>query len=450
MILKCLRLFIVLTSLSTVVFLNTAQAHILSSVSLDSLIFVSPDYKNTEQNIFTFVGLNFKTDSNIKKTNPNIFNLNLSMKYAIGQPVLNYINLKEIFFLQALEDFNISYGRKLQNWSGLDKIWNFGFFQPQFRWNSLDTSPQGLFGIFFDNNSYISKQNFNWTVFGSPIYLPDQGPGYDLKEGKFQNSNPWFNTPPQNIEFKGQVFPIDYNLAVPKANDVIFQTLFGAKVGYLTNSGYFVNGAYLSKPSHQIALTYKAVLVANTVKIDILPVIYREQNYALDFGYADSDWNLKMNILGNQPQVISHTTNYNFPEIKSSTSFSPELNINLNKIKLSSSVIFVEGGETADQGPDANQLSNSLTVKYRFKSAYQLSGTLDRKISKNGQYITKLTWVEAFKNASKTIKWTNSFIFYKSWKLYTDLIFIETSDEASSISHLRNLDQIWIGASYEY
>lgn len=432
-----------------VVLPQLTYAHILTSLNLDAIHFISSDYGNTETKTFSFLGLSLKTASD-GSAMPSVFNLNIDAKYSPGQPVLNYVNVKEIYFLQSAEQVNIIYGRSLTPWSGLDEAWNLGLFQPQFRWNSLNPSSQGLVGIFLNNSEHRGAQNFSFLIFGSPVFLPDQGPSYELKGGEFQSSNPWFNPPPQNIEFNGQLLRIDYSVNVPKTSDVLFQSVYGAQLGYTFDSGYFIKAAYMSTPSHQIALTYKAVLVADRVKVDIVPVIYRENNCSLDMGYQESRGGIKLNILANQPQMIGHELNYNYPEIKSSVAWGPEAHLNMDYFKLSAGGILVEGGETVDHGPDAGQLSQSLTSKYLFKSAYRLGLGFEHFFSRHLFYGFKTTWTDSTQSVMKTLKIRNSIDLYRTWKFYLDIIMVETSDDVNNVSHLRNLDQAWIGASYEF
>lgn len=451
MVFNTLTQILILMTLFVVV-PRAAYAHILTSVSLDSISFVSSDYHNTPEKSYSLLGLSLKTIDEVsqKQALPSIFNINIEAKYSPIQPVLNYVNLKEIYFLQSSEEINIIYGRYLSQWSDLDTAWNLGFFQPQFRWNSLNPSGQGLVGIFLDNSIHGVAQNFQFSIFGSPVFLPDQGPSYELKEGHFQSSNPWFNAPPQNIEFNGQLLVIDYNVAVPKTSDVLFQSVYGAHLGYMFDSGYFIKAAYMSTPSHQIALTYKAFLVADRVKVGIIPIIYRENNGSLDIGYREKNGGAKLQILANQPQMISHELNYNYPEVKSSVAWGPEVHLNLHEIKLVVGGILVEGGEILDHGPDAGQLTQSLTSKYLFKSAYRLGLSYEYFISRNLFYELKTTWTDSSKNILKILKIGNSLDLYSSWKIYLDIILVETSDEVNGVSHLRNLDQAWVGVSYEF
>jgi len=435
-----------------------AQADVSTEIKTEGLSFISPDYGNTQARSFYFIGATLKTSQSPARQT-SIFNVDLEAHYAIGEPVLSYTNVREIYFFQESEKINISYGRRLHQWSQLDEAWGLGFFQPQFRWNSIDPSAQGLVGLFLDNQEFDSvlsvSQKFRWTLFGSPLFIPDQGAGYELKQGQFQDSNPWFNAPPQNLEFNGQTVPIDYNVRVPPANEILFQPIYGGQISYQFSSGVYLQTAFMSKPSHQIALTYKAVLVADRVKADIVPKIYREKNISFDMGYK-KDWgSFGLMILSNSPDAVITDVNYNYPEIQSSMGWGPQLKLNLGPFNFSGNALFVNGGEVTDRGPDAGQMTTSLTSKYQFKTAYQVKAVYSGHINQLTTYHSELNWIEGFKNSIKILKIRNKIKFRRSIGLYLDVLLVETNDKAettnsSNVTHLQNLDQVLVGASYEF
>jgi hypothetical protein len=451
--LYCRFLAILILSLSSM-----AQADVSTTLNVEGLSFISPDYENTQDKSFSFVAASIRS----KKTATqeiSVFNIDLEAKYAVGKPILSYTNAREIYFFQESESVNISYGRRLHTWSQLDQTWELGFFQPQFRWNPLDPSAQGLVGIFLDNHelntTLSSEQNLRWTLFGSPLFVPDQGPGYELKQGQFAASNPWFNPPPQNVEFAGQIVPIDYNVHVPETNEVLFQSTYGAQIVYQFDSGIYVQTSFISKPSHQLALTYKAVLVADRVKADVIPKMYREQNLAIDAGYKQDWGSVGLMFLSNSPDPIVADLNYNYPEIKPSLSWGPQAKLNLEHFNFFASALMVSGGEVLDRGPDAGQVTTSLTSKYQLRTAYQLGANFRNRLNRVTTYQSEVNWTEGLNSALKILKIRNQFNFYRSIGIYVDVLFVETADRAettatSNVTHLQNLDQILLGANYEF
>ncbi len=416
---------------------------------LESLSFISQDYENDLKQI-SFVGLDIKNTARTKRA--SVFNIDLEARYAVGQPVLSYVNVSEMYLLQKNEYINIHYGRQKYRWSALDELWSLGFFQPQFRWNSLESSPQGNVGFFFESTRKLHEK-LSWMVYASPLFLPDQGPGYEMRDGKFQDSNPWFNPPARFIDFGGQVLPIDYSLTTPKNEEVVLRANFGAQVGYIFDEGYYVRASYLSTPSHQIAMTYKAVLVADRVQVEVAPQVYQEENVAVDFGYDSDSQRLGLFFLFNHPHAVNATAGFNYPDINSSLSWGPHLQTHIEgkygSLKLHASGLWVSDGQIDEQGPDSGQITTSLTSKHLSKTAYKLGAHYKTFLTTSDVYSLKLEWVNGVDSTIRLIKIKNLLEIGQWWSINLDILLVDTSDEAS-VGHLRNLDQLIAGVRYEF
>lgn len=421
-----------------------ARADLVGSVESKGLSFVSQDYENTKSSNFGFFGASLKS----YKSENDAFKMNLSGMYAVGHPVLSYLNLTEIYFSYDLDaNSQIHIGRKTNIWSQVDERWNLGFFQPQFRWNSLSPESQGLTGFFWEKKT----QDYSFMFFGSPIFIPDQGPGYELKNGQFESNNPWFQAPPQNILFQNQLLPIDYQIQNPNLSDVVFQTSFGLQLKYGKPSGFFADGALMYKPSHQVALGYKGVLVTDHVKIDILPKTYYENLVSTDFGYK-SDWgSVDLSVLYLRPNSPDFDAIYNKPILFESTTFGPHLGLNMtDSLSLDLNGLITNGDEIIEVGPDANANRQPLTSKFLYSKAYEVAFKYKQIFNNQFKITSQLSWRAAEKNNLRILKSKNVIDIKGPWKFMLDLILVNTSDEATNISSYRNLDQMWIGASYDF
>ncbi|MBY0451891.1 MAG: hypothetical protein K2P92_02570, partial [Bdellovibrionaceae bacterium] len=216
----------------------------------EGLSFLSPDYDDIDQKNFYFLGVRFKSNTRTD----DAFKIDLTQTYAVNKTVLSYTNPRELSYALSVGDNSqLMIGRHLHIWSALDTFWTYSYVQPVFKWNSLDQKNQGLTGLFYQYKSGATSLMF----YGSPIYIPDQGASYEIKDGQFESGNPFFQAPPQNLKFQGQVLPIDYNIERPKTEDIVFRTSFGAQIRYGENKGYFAQAMFMSKPSNQLALAYK-------------------------------------------------------------------------------------------------------------------------------------------------------------------------------------------------
>ncbi|MES2803386.1 MAG: hypothetical protein V4654_12905 [Bdellovibrionota bacterium] len=426
-----------------VVFLSVVNAEISSQLDVSNLNFVSSDYTDGQDKNFVFVGAEIKSIEAEK----DLFKINLSGKYTSKNPVLSYFNLKEIYFTSVINTTtSLHIGRKLQTWSAADEKWNLGSYQPQFRWNPLDIESQGLFGIFYEKNLGGS---WNLNLFGTPIYIPDQGPSYEVKDGQFEASNPYFTPPPQNIIFQNIILPIDYNIIKPEVSDVVKQSSFGFNLDYQSE----IFEAALSstyKPSNQFAFGYKGILVTNRVRVDIQPKTYYEKQTSLDLATKWPGGKAGVAAIYTEAETPQYTTNYNSPVFKPNTTVVPYIRFEFEPIDLEFAALNIEGGEITEVGPDANRERQPLTQKYLYARAYQFSAQLRSQWGGNLKILSSLQWREAEKNLLQTLKFKNIFDITGPWKMTLDVFLVETSEEASSVSNYRNLDQVWAGASYEF
>lgn len=403
-----------------------------------TISFLSEDYENAEQSTFYFVGLNYKNKN-------DVFNIDIESAYATNNSLLSYVNLKELYVSLDLDyKIQVSFGRRILGWSDLDKEWHLGFYQPQFRWNPLDPVTQGVVGLVIQQQF----ENFNWSIVASPFFIPDQGASYELSQGEFKSTNPWFASPPHSVEFNGDLIPIDYNVDVPAFDKVVFRGSYGAQLGY-EEDNYFTKISYIDKPSNQVALGFKATLVGNRVKAHVLPKIYREQNLSLDFGYRSSHFTLAYSSLFNQPRKVDYDSSYNSPILKSSFASGPSFSLSNKNWSFNASALFVQGEDIEDVGPEADSMTYSLTSKYMFRSAYNLGLSYKNIFMRKLLWKTELNWAESSQSPLKQLRFTNYFDLKGPWSVKCDLLLVETGDQLSQLSHLRSLDQISAGITYD-
>jgi hypothetical protein len=425
-------------------FCSLSHSEMRTSLEASSLSFISPDYVNDENKNFGFIGATLL--SNPKKS--DIVMLNLTGLYAIGHPSLSYLNFREAYFSYQIDDNSqLDVGRKLSNWSSLDSEWNIGFFQPQFRWNSIHPENQGLTGLFWQRKENL----WQFGLFASPLFIPDQGPGYELKDGQFVDSNPWFQPPPQNILFQGNILlPIDYQINRPENSDVIFQTMYGAQLHLGDKEGFFAHLAGIYKPANQLALGYKVATVVTRVRIEILPKVYYENDFAADFGYRDNWGNAMLSFLYAKPKTPEFEPGYNAPEFEESLSWGPSTRFDFKPFRVGVAYLDTVGGSVKETGPYATPSRAALSQRFLFRQAYQVKLAYTDIFSKKVKIESSLQYRESTKEPYKQIDFNNRLDLRGPWAFWGNLILIETSDDSNSnMDAYRHLDQITIGASYD-
>ncbi|MFZ3231609.1 MAG: hypothetical protein WA160_15480 [Pseudobdellovibrio sp.] len=420
-----------------------SHAETKSTIEVQGLSFISSDFESVDKSNFWFIGASLVSNEKA----PDYFMINLKGFYAPGNTVLNYLNFKEIYFSIDLEPYSkLHIGRKLKNWSSLDSDWNLGFFQPQFRWNPLSPENQGMTGLFWDHD----ESNWGMTLFASPVFIPDQSAGYEVKNGQFETANPWFNPPPQNIKFQGQVLPIDYKINKPETSDVVLQTLYAAQLRFGEKRGLFANLSAAYKPSNQFAVGYTGVLVTNKVKIDLTPKTYTENDYATDVGYKDS-WGLaQISFLASKPHTASFQNVSNTPIIEDSFSWGPKFIYNLKPFQFEVSYFDAQGGNVSETGPDTSADRAALTQVYLFHQAVQLQIKYSEIYLRRMKLESSIQYRQSMKDPFKQIRFSNRFVIKGPWSFNSDILLIDTDDDSNlKMNAYRNLDQFWIGAMYD-
>lgn len=422
---------------------SVSHSEIRTSLLAQGLTFLSPDYETTSSKNFLFVGANLRSDSK----SADVFKVNLTGQYAVGNSVLSYLNIREIYSKTQIDDKSVLFlGRKLQNWSSLDSIWNLGVYQPQFKWNPLLPENQGLTGIFYNKKDGL----MNLTLFASPLYIPDQGASYELKDGQFQSSNPWFASPPQNIKFGGQLLPIDYEIARPEVSSVIFQTQYGADFKYGDRFGYFANLAGMYKPSNQLALGYKGVLVTTRVRVDVTPKVYFENIYSMDLGYRQ-EWGLvQLSALYSIPQNPTFEAAFNAPEFERSLMWGPQIVYKFRPFELFVAYLDTNGGQVKDIGPDASADRASLSQRVLFKQAAQLQLKYSDVLWDTFRLDSSINFVTSSKEGFRQIKVKNYLKFRGPWSVWIDFLLIDTeSSILTNVEPYKSSDQLTLGVSYD-
>ena len=360
---------------------------------------------------------------------------------------LSYLNVRELYFqFSPVETSKFYLGRKLFSWSALDSDFNLGFFQPQFRWNSLQPENQGLFGLFWD----YQKSNLGATLFASHVYLPDQGASFELKDGKFEESNPFFKPPPQRIKFQGQVLPIDYQIDRPETSDLINRPLISAQLRYGEANGFFSQFSAAYKPSHQLALGYSGVLVATRVKINIVPAVYNEKVLASDFGYRAEWGGLQMSVLHTSPENPKFENSANIPVFEDSTTWGPRVTYNAQPFVMSVAFFDTYGGLVCETGPDTSSDRASLTKRFLYRQALQIQIKYSEIFLKKMKLESQLEYMHSQLDQFTQINFKNKLNLNGPWGFWSDVVLIETADESDvNMNVYRNLDQFWIGVSYD-
>jgi hypothetical protein len=339
-------------------------------IALSQESFVSPDYKSTAKKDFQFVGVGVDTLTKVKNENEieDSLQAQIQANLAPGASVLNYLNVSQLFWKQQ----GLIFGRKKLVWSQLDESYNLGIYQPNFNWNVLQPESQGLTGLFLRVEAQDTKIPVGIYLFASSLFIPDQGSGYEIKDGQFQESNPYFHAPPTAAVINGQNDSVVYNLQRPRTEDVIFKRSFAAKA-YLGNDddGIFGQFSYANKPSNQLTLGFQGVIVPNNaIAVDILPAVYEHRILSGDLQYTYSGVSLGMSALQETIGEPNYSSEWTYAKYTNAQLLSPYLRTHFKGLNAKLSYLQIRGGEKKVIGPRASLADSILPNRYPFSNAY--------------------------------------------------------------------------------
>lgn len=430
-------------------FSQPLMAQVNSRLSLVSDSFVSSAFEAGEKNTYQFLSGQFKSTDR-----KQIFYMDLTLGYAFGAPLLSYINPKEFYLAPKLsEQTEFYFGRKLHNWSFVDRNWDLGLFEPTFQWNPLNPQSQGLTGLFWGMNN----EKFGFMTFASAVYLPDQGPSFEIQNGKFEAGNPWFRRPPQSIYIEGVLTPVTYDIDVPSMSDVIFRQSFAGQVriGSL-NEGPQLRLSLASKPSNQIAKTYSNFFFteSKSALVKVKPMIYNHTIYSADTVFQHNYFNFGFGYAYDTPEKLKVEDDYTYPEIQPAHLYSPFIEAKYKTYKLGYQFLSIVGGRVKDVGSDASLDQASFTARYPYFEASELYLSARHRMSKKQKIDTRMSYIWSQLNNFSIIKWNSLWTINSMWGINLELSLVEaqvdTADNPNSIYQFRNNDKMLLGVSYVF
>ncbi len=217
---------------------------------------------STQQSNYTQMAAElFLAPDKVKSLN---YKLNARGQGAFESRDESYLGVPEAYVGTANSRVTVTAGRKIRTWSRIDEEFHLGVWQPELRWDYLKPQQQGLTGLFLE--AEVSRR-LRFTVFGSGVNLPDQGPQYRLDNGRFYSSNRWFQQPAGNLGlFRGTAFasdaPLYFQVDRPDDKKLFFNPSIAAAMDY-QNDGFWLRTNYAYKPRNQIHLGLECTNCAN-------------------------------------------------------------------------------------------------------------------------------------------------------------------------------------------
>lgn len=433
---------------------GTAWAGPQGRISLSQASFVSPDYQLTDKKDFQFISAGLDTMSGLQSENEIDSTLHGQVRgmMAPGAQVLNYIDISQLFWKQQI----FSVGRKKVRWSQIDETFGLGLYQPLFKWNVLQPESQGLSGLFMHIEDTRSGVPWGLTLFGSPLYIPNQGAGYEIKDGKFENTNPYFSAPPQTAEVNGQSAQFQYILQKPEMNEVIYQQSFAGQV-YAGDRkrGVFAQGAFAQKPMNELTLGFQGVLIPNKkIETQIAPKVVHHNIISGEARYSLS--NVSFGVAGatETPQNPKFESAWTYPKYSQAALISPFLDVKLFGVEFNFATLSVTGGETSFVGPQSDEAASVLIPHFPFRNAASIQAKYQYRLKRHENLGFSTRYLRGEKGEFDLLTGTVAYQWQERWaaQLVSQMVAVQpVSAENKTIYHsYADNDLVAIGVSYVF
>ena len=351
--------------------------------------------------------------------------------------------------------FSVYFGRRKQEWSQLDEYWQLGLWQPRFRWDCLSPESQGLTGAFFEYRGNAVQ----WTALGTALFIPEQGPSYDLKDGHFTTESPCFEAPTSKLEILSQQTEINYKINMPPITRILFQPAGAATLRLGHETGSWMRASYAYKLINQIFVDYDGYLQINPnqAHVDLTPRVAYHQVATLESGVQGDRVSGWISVLGEKADKPDLDWNLTGQEIKDSIAVGPTLSWNWTGSKdegaPSSDIGYMRvwGGNEIIDGPLASS-GSMLESHYAYHDVATLG--FKSRISNNHWHIhTRLRH-----DFSVEGDWLSTEVRYSASRHFSlgvggDLLSVGPSGVSNTttlISRFRGNDRVYGGIRYAF
>ncbi len=422
--------------------------------SLGQADFVSSEYSLTEKKEFHLLSAGLDTLSKSQNESDIENNLHAQMRGMIvpGISVLNYLDLSQLFWKQQF----FSVGRKKLPWSRLDEDFKLGIYQPLFKWNPLQYDSQGLTGIFMHLEPEATAIPWSVTVFGSPIFIPNQGAGYEIKEGKFEKNNPYFSTPPTTAEVNGQKTDFNYTVIRPEMNEIVNQDSFAGRFEFgKANEGLWLTGAYAQKPANELNLGFQGVLTsAQKIDTQILPKVMHHTVASGELRYSFRYLTIGYEIVRDSPQLSEFESQWTFASYSEADLSSAYIKFSISGFETSLSSLSRSGGDVEFIGPRSAEAKNVLISRYPYKDAYLLKLRYSLPMKRFKTWALQTSYLRGSQDEFDLWNTTAIYQFQERWSGYltSQLVAVKPvlENEKTLYHSYENNDLVVMGVSYVF
>lgn len=434
-------------------YFETAHAELLTELRLANESFLNREFAETQQTNFQYLGLHFFNSSKVDSLQADVTGY-----LAPGAMNMSTLAVNELYF--QTDAFQI--GRQKYLWSLMEERWHNGIIEPVNRSRPLNPKQQGLTGFFWQK--YFEHSTIN--VILSPIFIPEFGPAYEIDNGEFTSSDPWFQRPPSYVQIfpDQEAEPIEYRILKPSESKVVLQKTFGVQFHGKQESRYtdhfYWSFAHFYKPNNQFAMAYDGFKSADNLEknqIEIEPHVFYHNVTSADLSYRHKRHRVGISGIYDVPENNIRTSgerSWTTPLYSPAFVFSPFVELDLRYFSFSFSRLETFGGEVKEQGDLASDERSSISAKYPMRTANQVSLTSFTRINSTMKLMQTLDYVFGDRGEFEVIRWAPQIQLSSIWHLYAELELIsgvEPSVRSPNIYYnYVDHDRLHLGVGYVF
>ena len=420
--------------------------------------FISSDYDATAAKNFGFFGASLTTPADSQW----MTKMDIDAAFAFNAPLLSYLNFKDLYMdipfgeVTSPGSTRLQVGRKRSDWSQADERWNLGVWEPVFKWNPLNPERQGLTGLFLT----IPFENAELEILGSPVYLPNQGPSFQVSNsGEFVQGNPWFMPPAKTVHIWSQTSQVEYNLIRPNEAEVVVRKSYATRLKFKTDS-FYLQGSYAYKPMNELPLGYDGVLDIARDKgiVDIVTSVQYHEVTGADLEWRSKYFKLGVSGFRDKPfgtASFSDDKDWTRPVYREAFATAPYIDIYFAQgwvAKLQ--YLSITGGQVEEVGPLASSSRVPVTRRYPFTQAQSLEVQYQGRLGLHRPWVSSLNYTVSTKNQFDLIHWRGVIQLSKLWNVFSETSLVRaqtpTLENQNDIAQFENHDRLLAGVGYVF
>lgn len=440
----------------------SAEAEVDLQLQVIQSQYLSEPQNRIQTNSYSSLGIRLKGATDIKDS--------LSWGYdflglgAMDGSEHGYIAMPELFVSArpGVKGLRFTLGRERFVWSRFDEEWRMGIWQPYVRWDYLHPRPQGLTGLF----AHWDNQDVQVTLFGTGIFLPDQGPQFEVVDGEFHSSNRWFRQPQSRHTVVDQDKRLNYELDSPKIDELILNPGYGVSLQVGGKEyGPWLKTSLANKPINQLHLGIDGY--HNLSRIErfmesvavVHPVVARHTVMTIEAGHRAEDYQGWISITEERPDNPDLPEEWEesslYPTRFLGAMFSHRLNIPGWKTHWFKYGYLNVTEDVPRQGDVPQDTLESSLDRYPFKEVVSFEWTAPvidrtrRRLDLGIRYLYSLPERGGLLSAKAELLWNQR----TRWDLGVDILGSGVSDSSSDrglMTLYRNNDRVMGGVTYVF